>query len=158
MQDHRDPLLVVGDAEPVGPVAVGPEGLPRGHAPLVDGVHVRDQQDLARARALEGRAHRLPDAVRRVPHAAVNGGAGVDELNLAPERPQAAGDEVGEPGEAFQVAAARLDGDELLQRVEQGRRLSLGRREDRLLRLGEDGCRRGKGDREDGRGHREGER
>ena len=88
---------------------------------------------------------------------AVHVGAHVDELDLAPERPQAAGDEVGEPGEAFQVAAARLDGDEFLQRVEQGSRLAPGRREDRLLRLGEGGCRRGKGDREEGRGHREGE-
>ena len=157
VQDHRDPLLVVGDAQPVRLVAVDPEGLPLGHAPEVDGVHVRDQQDLARARAPEGRAHGLSDALRRVPHA-VHAGAHVDELDLAPERPQAAGDEVGEPGEAFQVAAAQLDGDELLQRVEEGSRLAPGRREDRLLRLGENGCRRGKGNREDGRGHRKGQR
>ena len=49
MQDHRNTLLVVSDAEPIGAVPVDVDRLLFQHAALVDRVHMRDQHQLAAA-------------------------------------------------------------------------------------------------------------
>ena len=46
MQDQRDALLVVGDAQAVGALAVDAERLVLEHAAQIDRVHVGDQQHL----------------------------------------------------------------------------------------------------------------
>ena len=93
-------------------------GCLRQHAALVDRVHVRDQHDLLRARALEGGAHHLADLLGRVVHA-VGIGRRLDQLDLAAERLELVGDQVGDLVQAFEVAAAGLDRDQLLQGFEQ---------------------------------------
>jgi hypothetical protein len=119
MRDDRDALLVVGDAEAVGLVAFDAELLLVEHADLVDRVHVRDQHDLLGAGALEGRAHDLAELFGRVFHLVDVGGARLDEFDLAAERLELAGDEVGDLVEPLGVAAARFDRHQLLERFEQ---------------------------------------
>ncbi len=66
MQDHRDAALVVGNAGPVELVAVQPVRFGGEDALAVDGVHVRDEQEVALAGAGEAALDHLarPDARR----------------------------------------------------------------------------------------------
>jgi len=74
--------LVVGDPEAVGAVALDAERLFREHPAQVHGIHVRKQQDLLRAPALEACVHDFSDPGRSVLHA-VGVRARIDELDLA---------------------------------------------------------------------------
>ncbi len=133
MNDDRDALLVVGDAHAISAVALDAERLLCQHSARIDRVHVREQQDLFRAGAGERGAHHLSDLRRRVFHLVDVGG--LDQLDLAAQRLQAAGDKLCNALEALEVAAARFDRYQRFQRFEQGRLLFLGEREHRLDRL-----------------------
>ena len=61
VQDHRDSLFVVGDAQAVGAIAFDAEGLLGEHAARVNRVHVRDQQDFLCPLACERCPHHLAD-------------------------------------------------------------------------------------------------
>jgi hypothetical protein len=121
VHDQRDAVLVVGDAEPVGAVAVDAEGLLREHPLQVDRIHVREQEDAGSAGPAEARDHGAADLLRGVAHA-VNV-ARRDDLDITAERPQAAGDDPGNSREPLDVAAARLDGHQFAQGVEERRPL-----------------------------------
>jgi hypothetical protein len=95
---------------------------------------VRKEQDLLRSFALEARVDDFPDAQGRVLHA-VRPLARIHELDLAAQRAQPPGDQLGGAIQALEVAAAGLDRDELLQRVEERLALLLCEREHRLHRL-----------------------
>ena len=81
MEDNRDALLVIGDAEAEGTVALDLERLPGQHAARIYGVHVREQQDFLGAGAGERRAYHLANLRGRVEHL-VNLGSGLDQLHL----------------------------------------------------------------------------
>jgi hypothetical protein len=152
VQDQRDALLVVGDAEPVGAVAVDPKRLVLEHAAQVDGVHVRDQQHLLLAGALPFGLHHRAGLGRRVVHLEDIGRR--QHGDLAAELAQAIGDQAGDLLEAFDVLAARLDRDQLAQRVEQRLLLLARRLVDR--RNGRRWCERGDEEGRCGGGEREG--
>ena len=136
VKDQRNAVLVVGDAEAVGAIAVDPERLLGEHAAQVDRVHVREQQDPLRAGAPEPCHHGLPGPGRRVlepDHVRRR----LDELHLAAKRPEAAGDELGNRSKTLDVAAARLDRDEVAERVEVGLLFLADARKDGIRGLGE---------------------
>lgn len=119
MQDHRHTVLVVGDAKTIGTVAIDAERLLGQHTAQVDGVHMSDQHDLARAGALELCHHHLADLLGRIGHAVDLGR--LDQPGVTTQRGQAVADKVGDAIETFEVLAARFDGDQVLQRGDQGR-------------------------------------
>ncbi len=126
VDDQRDALLVVRDAKAVGALAVDAERLLGEHALQVHRVHVRDEQDLLLARALEAGEHHAADLLGRVEHP-VAVGAGLDELDRAAERFQAIGDQARDPVQAFAVAAAGLDRHQLLHGLDHRRLFLLGK-------------------------------
>ncbi len=134
MDDKRDALLVVGDAHAIGAVALDAERLLGEHSARIDGVHVREQQDLLRAGAGKRGAHHLADLLGRVLH--LVDVARLDQLDLPAQRLQAAGNELGDPLKALEVAAAGFDRHQRFQRLEQGLLLFLGQREHPFVRLG----------------------
>ena len=68
VQNHGDSLFVVGDSQAVGAIAVNAERLLGEHAPRVNRVHVRDQQDFLCSLAGERRAHHLANLLGRIFH------------------------------------------------------------------------------------------
>ena len=100
------------------------------------------------AGALELGLHHGADLLRRVVHAVDVGR--LDQLDLAAELVQAAGDQVGDLGQAFDVLAARFDGHQIAQGVEQRLLFLLGEILDGCDRLGQCGA--------SGDGHHHGEK
>lgn len=117
MENERDALLVVGDAEAVGLVAVDAKRLVLQHALQVNRVHVGDQHDLLAAGALEGGVHGRADLLGRVVEA-INVG-GLQDLHRAADLPELVGDAPGDDVQALDIPAAGFDADEIAQRVEQ---------------------------------------
>ncbi|MHC2579745.1 hypothetical protein ACVMHR_004484 [Bradyrhizobium diazoefficiens] len=117
MENERDALLVVGNAEAVGLVTVDAERLVLQHALQVHRVHVGDQHDLLAAGALEHGVHGRADCLGRVVEAIDVGG--VQNLHCAAELLELAGNALGNLFQAVDVLAARFDADEIAQRVEQ---------------------------------------
>jgi hypothetical protein len=133
MQDERDALLVVGDGEAIGAVAVDTERLLRQHAALINGVHVADEQDLLATGAGKGRAHHAPDALGRVLHAIDV--ARLDQFDIAAQGLEPRRDQVGQAVKAFVITTAGFDRNQRGQRVEQRRPLLTGLCQDRFDRL-----------------------
>ena len=117
MQDERDTVLVIGDPQAVGPVALDPEGLLCQHPPEIDGVHVRQQQDPARAAATKAGQHGVPDPVGRVLHVVDVGR--LDQLHLAAELAKPAGDNGSDAGQPVKVPTPGLDRHQLPHRFDQ---------------------------------------
>ena len=117
MQDQGDPLLVVGDGQPIGALAVDAEGLVLQHAGQVDRVHVGDQHDLLGAGPLEFGVHHGARLLRRVVHPVDVGR--LDDLDLAAQPGQAFADQRRQPRQALGVLAAGFDVHEIAQRIEQ---------------------------------------
>ena len=117
MQDEGYALLVVGDGEPIGALAVDAEGLVLQHAAQIDGVHVGDQHDLLCAGPLEFGVHHGARLLRRVVHPVDVGR--LNDLDLAAQPGQAFADQRRQPGQALGILAAGFDVHEIAQRVEQ---------------------------------------
>jgi hypothetical protein len=117
VQDEGDALLVVGDGEAIGALAVDTERLVFQHAGQVDGVHVGDQHDLPVAGALEFGVHHGARLGRCVFHPVDVGR--LDDLDLAAEPGQAFADQRRQPGQPLGVLAAGFDVYEVTQRVQQ---------------------------------------
>ena len=132
VNNECDPLLVVGDTQTVRAVAVDPERLLGEHATQIDGIHVRDQQDLLAPGTGEPRVHHLADFFRRIDHVIDVRWIWLDHLDLSAERRQAIGDQRRKPVEARAIAAAGLDRHQFLEGGEERRLLF---RRQRLRRL-----------------------
>ena len=117
MKDEGDAVLVVGDAESIRAIAVDSKGLLRQHAPRIHGVHVRKQENPLGPGAAESAHDRLasPRWCVLEPHHARRR---VDELDIAAERSQTPGNEIGDAIQSFDIRAAGLDGHQLPQRFE----------------------------------------
>ncbi|MBB4395587.1 hypothetical protein GGD62_004706 [Bradyrhizobium sp. ERR14] len=117
MENERDALLVVGDAEAVGLVAVDAERLILQHALQVHRVHMGDQHDLFSSRTLECGVHGWSDLLGRVVEPIDV--SGLQDLHRAAELLELTGNLLGDLVQAFDVLAAGFDGDEITQRIEQ---------------------------------------
>jgi hypothetical protein len=124
VQDQRNALLVVGNAQAVGAVAIDAVRLARAHAALVDRIHVRDQQHLLAARALARGVHHLSElgALELRVEGRRCGGL---HLHLHAGLLKALGDVGRDAVQAFEVEAAGLHGDQGLQRLQQRWHFSL---------------------------------
>jgi hypothetical protein len=114
-------MLVVGDAEPVGAVAIDAERLLCQHAAQIYGVHVSDQHDLPGAGTDEAGLHHLADLFGRIDHPIDTGGIGLDRLDRAAQRLEPPGNQVADFVESLAVTAARLDRNEVAEGSEKGR-------------------------------------
>ena len=117
MQDEGYALLVVGDGQPIGALAVDAEGLVLQHAGQVDRVHVGDQHDLLGAGPLEFGVHHRARFGRRVVHPVDVGR--LNDLDLAAQPGQPFADQRRQPGQPLGILAAGFDVHEIAQRVEQ---------------------------------------
>ena len=118
MHDQGHALLVVGNAQAIGLVAVDAKGLVLDHAGQIDGVHMRNQHDAAAALALEFGMHHGADFLGRVIEAVDV--AGLDHLDLAALSAQLARDVLGDLLHARHILAAGLDVHQIAQRIQIG--------------------------------------
>ncbi|MNS81870.1 hypothetical protein D3C72_1155950 [compost metagenome] len=124
VQHQRHALLLVFDAQAIGPLAVDAKGLLRQIALVVDRVHVGDQHDPGMPRAFEYGLHGGTGLLGRILQAFRIGAA--DDSHLAPQGLELVGRHLGDIADAGKILAARFDVHQRLQRVEQ--RLPLGLR------------------------------
>ena len=114
MQNRGNAAARIRDTQPIHPVAVDLERLPRGHALGIHRVHVCHQQNLLRARTGERGFHHLAEFVRCVRQAHRVRFGGLDHFHFAAQRLQARRQHLGDLVELFEFAAAGFDGGELL--------------------------------------------
>jgi hypothetical protein len=81
VDDDRDALLVVGDADTIGAAILDAERLLGEHPARINRIHMCQKQDLPGPGAGERGAHDLADLIRRVFHLVDIGG--LDQLDLA---------------------------------------------------------------------------
>ena len=128
MDDERDALLVVRDAQAIGLVTIDAKRLAFEHALQVHRVHVRTQHDLLAARAFEHCLHSGAHLLRGVVQAVDI--AGLQHIHRAAQLLELAGNALGNLVQPLDVLAARLDVHQVTQGVEQGLLLFLGQRMD----------------------------
>ena len=134
VENEGDALLVVGNAEAVGLVAVDAERLILQHALQVHRVHMGDQHDLLGAGALEDGVDGRADLLRRVVETIDVGR--LQDLHRAADLLELVGYAACDQVQALEILAAGFDADEIAQRVEQRLLLLLRQRLDVGHRFG----------------------
>ncbi len=117
VQDLCDALLVVLDAESVSTLTIDSERLLGSRATWVDGIHMGEQQDVARARPLEAGQDDPADLRGCVLETDPVCGSR-HELHVPAECAQSVGDHLRNAVQSLDVAATRFDRHQLLQRLQ----------------------------------------